>query len=103
MLGESWGGGSEHGTGNGVSIALHAVALAGALLIRSHVPDGPTHGTVINASSSSMRVSSRQPRACRRRPTTPAPPRRRFRVTTRHRRAASLRRTPRWQRSRRPR
>jgi hypothetical protein len=33
----------------GVSIALHAVALAGALLIRSHVPDGPAHGGVINA------------------------------------------------------
>lgn len=33
----------------GISIALHAVALAGALLIRSHVPDGPTNGTVINA------------------------------------------------------
>jgi hypothetical protein len=33
----------------GVSIALHAVALAGALLIRMHVPDGPPHGVVINA------------------------------------------------------
>ena len=32
-----------------ISIALHAVALAGALLIRSHVPDGTTNGTVINA------------------------------------------------------
>jgi len=33
----------------GISIALHAVALGGALLIRSHLPDGPTNGTVINA------------------------------------------------------
>jgi len=33
----------------GVSIALHAVALTGVLLIRSHLPDGPTNGTVINA------------------------------------------------------
>ena len=32
----------------GISIALHAVALGGALLIRSHLPDGPTNGTVIN-------------------------------------------------------
>ncbi len=32
----------------GVSIALHAVVLAGAFLIRSHLPDGPTQGTVIN-------------------------------------------------------
>src|SRR4051794_29795302 len=32
-----------------ISIALHAVGLAGALLLRYHAPDGPAQGTVINA------------------------------------------------------
>ena len=31
------------------SIALHAVALSGALLLRYHLPDGPAQGTVIDA------------------------------------------------------
>jgi hypothetical protein len=36
------------GRATAISIALHAVVLAGALLIRWHLPDGPTSGAVIN-------------------------------------------------------
>ena len=37
------------GRATAISIALHAIVLAGVLLWRSHVPDGPAQGTVINA------------------------------------------------------